>query len=75
MVLFSSGGAEKEMEGRDQEETLEEEEKDGVRERHFFTVWKTSSTTVTVTTFSTNRSVTVSVSAMCTYPGIALSFC
>ncbi|XP_063841103.1 uncharacterized protein LOC135089454 [Scylla paramamosain] len=62
VALYSSVGAE--------DEELEEEE----RKKLFFRLWKTASTTVTVTTFSTNRSVTVSASIMCTYPGIVLNF-
>ncbi|XP_068219177.1 uncharacterized protein [Palaemon carinicauda] len=37
------------------------------QEKFFFTVWKTSTTTVTVTTYSTNKSITLSVSARCTH--------
>ncbi|XP_042210270.1 uncharacterized protein LOC121858100 [Homarus americanus] len=44
-------------------------------EKLFFTLWKTSSSTVTVTTFSTNRSVTISASLMCIYPGIVANPC
>lgn len=44
-------------------------------EKFFFTLIRTASTTVTITTFSTNRSVTVSASAMCTFANIALNFC
>ncbi|MPC92809.1 hypothetical protein E2C01_087917 [Portunus trituberculatus] len=51
----------------------EEEEEDNIGK--FFTIWRTASTTVTVTTFSTNRSVTISVSAFCTYGGVNLNFC
>lgn len=75
-VLYSSGGSAKELEEGEQEDPLEkEDDTDGASEKLLFTVWRTSSTTVTATTFSTNRSVTVSISAMCTYPGIALNFC
>lgn len=35
-------------------------------EKFFFTVWKTSMTTMTVTSYSTNRSITLSVLAACT---------
>ncbi|KAK3892546.1 hypothetical protein Pcinc_003622 [Petrolisthes cinctipes] len=48
----------------DPEETSKKDSSDG---KFFFRLWRTASTTVTITTFSTNRSVTVSVSAMCTY--------
>ncbi|KAG7175526.1 uncharacterized protein LOC121858091 [Homarus americanus] len=44
-------------------------------EKLFFTLWKTSSSTVTVTTFSTNRSVTISASLMCVYPGLVVNQC
>ncbi|XP_047498474.1 uncharacterized protein LOC125045310 [Penaeus chinensis] len=53
----------------------EAEEKQDTAEKLFFTVWSTSSTTVTVTTFSTNRSVTVSVRILCTYPGVMFNVC
>ncbi|XP_071537802.1 uncharacterized protein [Panulirus ornatus] len=58
-------------------QVLAGEEEDGYsnKEKFFFTLWRTSSTTFTITTFSTNRSVTVSVSVFCTYPGIALQLC
>ncbi|XP_068219178.1 uncharacterized protein [Palaemon carinicauda] len=39
------------------------------QERFFFTLWKTTTTTTTVTTLSTNTSITLSVSARCTYSG------
>ncbi|XP_045623431.1 uncharacterized protein [Procambarus clarkii] len=45
------------------------------REKFFFTVWRTASTTATVTTYSTNRSVTISASIACTYPGIVYNNC
>lgn len=44
-------------------------------EKAFFRVWVTSSTTITVTTYSTNRSVTVSVFAYCSYNGVVLNIC
>lgn len=74
-ALFSSGGEAKEWEGGEKEEALEEEAKDSAAEKFLFRIWKTSSTTVTVTTLSTNRSVTVSVSIMCTYPGLTFPAC
>ncbi|KAK8725193.1 hypothetical protein OTU49_010746 [Cherax quadricarinatus] len=54
---------------------VKEDDRLSESEKFFFTLWRTSSSTVTVTTYSTNRSVTVSVSVMCTYPGVALNFC
>lgn len=45
------------------------------KEKLFFRLWKTASTTVTITSFATVRSVTVSASVMCTYPNIELNFC
>ncbi|XP_047497797.1 uncharacterized protein LOC125044874 [Penaeus chinensis] len=53
----------------------EAEDKQDTSEKVFFTVWSTSSTTVTVTTFSTNRSVTISVRILCTYPGVMFNVC
>ncbi|XP_069994881.1 uncharacterized protein [Penaeus vannamei] len=53
----------------------EAEDKQDTSEKLFFTVWSTSSTTVTVTTFSTNRSVTISVRLLCTYPGALINVC
>ncbi|XP_042855789.1 uncharacterized protein LOC122242554 [Penaeus japonicus] len=52
-----------------------EEKDDTTTGKLGFTVWSTSSTTVTVTTFSTNRSVTVSARVLCTYPGIMYNLC
>lgn len=46
-----------------------------VKQRNFFTIWRTSSTTSTITSFSTNRSVTVSASIMCTYAGLVFNLC
>ncbi|KAK7079559.1 hypothetical protein SK128_000488, partial [Halocaridina rubra] len=47
--------------------------KDGVAdpksEKFFFTVWKTSTSTATVISTSTNKQVTISFSAWCTYAG------
>ncbi|XP_063841666.1 uncharacterized protein LOC135089684 [Scylla paramamosain] len=43
--------------------------------KFFFQIWSTVSTTATVTTFSTNRSVTISVSILCTYAGITYNTC
>nr|XP_045622984.1 uncharacterized protein LOC123773353 [Procambarus clarkii] len=57
------------------EDTLADTVGESERQKFFFTLWRTGSTTVTVTTYSTNRSVTVSISAMCTYPGIVLNLC
>nr|XP_053652134.1 uncharacterized protein LOC128702125 [Cherax quadricarinatus] len=48
---------------------------ESAQEKFFFTVWRTSSTTATVTTYSTNRSVTISISIACTYPGILYNVC
>ncbi|XP_071537805.1 uncharacterized protein [Panulirus ornatus] len=45
------------------------------QEKFLFTIWRTSSTTATITTFSTNRSVTVSASIMCTFPGLQFNLC
>ncbi|KAK3892542.1 hypothetical protein Pcinc_003618 [Petrolisthes cinctipes] len=56
--LYSSTG---------EEEPMPEEEK--ASEKFFFTIFRTLSSTATVTVFSTNRSVTVSVSLMCTETG------
>ncbi|XP_069178263.1 uncharacterized protein [Procambarus clarkii] len=56
-------------------DTLADTVGESERQKFFFTMWRTGSTTVTVTTYSTNRSVTVSISAMCTYPGITLNLC
>ncbi|XP_037778092.1 uncharacterized protein LOC119574891 [Penaeus monodon] len=55
------------------DDELGEEKTDG--EKAFFRVWVTSSTTVTVTTYSTNRSVTVSAFALCSYNGVVLNIC
>ena len=49
-----------------------EEVKNG---RILFTVWSNSATTITQTVFTTNRSITVSVSAYCTAPNSALNAC
>ncbi|CAL4122467.1 unnamed protein product, partial [Meganyctiphanes norvegica] len=38
-------------------------------EKFFFTVWKTSVTSLTVTSYSTNRSITLSINAACTHAG------
>ncbi|XP_042210268.1 uncharacterized protein LOC121858099 [Homarus americanus] len=54
---------------------IKPEDKTSPEEKFFFTLWKTSSTTVTITTFSTNRSITVSASVMCTYSGLVLNVC
>ncbi|XP_050725532.1 uncharacterized protein LOC127003203 [Eriocheir sinensis] len=56
----------------DTESQAEEKAGDG---KFFFKVWTTIGTTVTVTTFSTNRSVTVSVSVACTFPGAVINLC
>ncbi|KAK8386586.1 hypothetical protein O3P69_010902 [Scylla paramamosain] len=66
--LFPSGPL---KEGQQEEEEEAKESDIG----KFFTIWRTASTTVTVTTFSTNRSVTISVSAMCTVNGLNINFC
>lgn len=52
-----------------------EEKKPKKNPRFFFKVWKTSSATTTITVFSTNRSVTVSVSAFCTIANININLC
>ncbi|XP_053652396.1 uncharacterized protein [Cherax quadricarinatus] len=57
------------------EDGLAASDSDSEREKFFFTVWRTSSSTATITTYSTNRSVTVSASVMCTYPGVTLNLC
>ncbi|KAK4319706.1 hypothetical protein Pmani_009363 [Petrolisthes manimaculis] len=56
------------------DETLDAEEKAN-EEKFFFRLFRTVSSTATITTFSTNRSVTVSFSAMCTFPGLTLNTC
>ncbi|XP_050726474.1 uncharacterized protein LOC127003611 [Eriocheir sinensis] len=56
----------------DTDSQAEEKAGDG---KFFFKVWTTIGTTVTVTTFSTNRSVTVSVSVACTFPGAVINLC
>ncbi|KAK3892544.1 hypothetical protein Pcinc_003620 [Petrolisthes cinctipes] len=56
-------------------EEEEEEAKEREREKLFFTVWQTSSTTVTITSVSTNRAITVSASIMCTYTGGIVNLC
>ncbi|XP_071538185.1 uncharacterized protein [Panulirus ornatus] len=66
--LSSSGADEHSASERDDDDS-------SLQDKFLFTLWKTSSTTVTITTFSTNRSVTVSVSIYCTYQGIALQLC
>ncbi|KAK7085476.1 hypothetical protein SK128_021420 [Halocaridina rubra] len=47
------------------------------QERFFFTLWSTLSTTVTVTTFSTNRSITISALMLCSNAVISptVNFC
>ncbi|XP_042855788.1 uncharacterized protein LOC122242553 [Penaeus japonicus] len=55
------------------EDEFGEDKTDG--EKAFFRVWVTSSTTITVTTYSTNRSVTVSAFALCSYNGVVLNIC
>ena len=67
-VLYTSEGTAEEVQ---REEEEEEEEK----KKFYFRLWRTASTTATITSYSTNRSVTVSASVMCTYPGITLNFC
>ncbi|KAK4319708.1 hypothetical protein Pmani_009365 [Petrolisthes manimaculis] len=57
------------------EEEEEEEAKEREREKLFFTVWQTSSTTVTITSLSTNRAITVSASIMCTVTGGIVNLC
>ncbi|XP_045136338.1 uncharacterized protein LOC123519272 [Portunus trituberculatus] len=61
-------------EEEEEEEPLESDRvsKEG---KFFFRIWSTISTTATITTFSTNRSVTISVSILCTYPGITYNTC
>lgn len=41
----------------------------------FLTVWKSTTTTYTVTTTSYNRGITVSASAYCTYTGFTGPLC
>ncbi|XP_042864460.1 uncharacterized protein LOC122248487 isoform X2 [Penaeus japonicus] len=41
----------------------------------FLTVWKTTTSTLTVTSTSFNRDVTVSASAFCTYTGFTAALC
>ncbi|KAK7066869.1 hypothetical protein SK128_011248 [Halocaridina rubra] len=59
------GGSDGSVEGKDPSQ----------QERFFFTLWSTASTTVTVTAFSTNRAITISVSGLCTINGVALNIC
>ncbi|KAG7175524.1 hypothetical protein Hamer_G022061, partial [Homarus americanus] len=54
---------------------LSEEMESDPDQKFLFTVWRTSRSTATITTFSTNRSVTVSVSIACLYPGIVYNQC
>ncbi|KAK3892543.1 hypothetical protein Pcinc_003619 [Petrolisthes cinctipes] len=57
-----------------EDETLDAEEKAN-EEKFFFRLFRTVSSTATITTFSTNRSLTVSASAMCTFPGFTFTPC
>ncbi|KAB7496931.1 hypothetical protein Anas_10299, partial [Armadillidium nasatum] len=43
--------------------------------KFFVTLWSTSSSTLTITTFITNQRVTLSASVACTVPGVILPRC
>ncbi|XP_071538171.1 uncharacterized protein [Panulirus ornatus] len=58
-----------------QDESFKDTGEDSDLGKRFFTLWRTSSTTFTITTFSTNRSVTVSASVACTFPGAIINIC
>ncbi|XP_050726476.1 uncharacterized protein LOC127003613 [Eriocheir sinensis] len=77
-ILASSRGLDEEELMKDEEgdiSRLAGEEDDEEKKKLFFRLWRTASSTVTVTSFSTIRSVTVSISIMCTYPNIVLNLC
>ncbi|CAL4191220.1 unnamed protein product, partial [Meganyctiphanes norvegica] len=44
-------------------------------EKVFFTVWQSSTTSLTFTSYSTNRSFTVSILRLCTVAGQAYNLC
>ncbi|RXG58638.1 hypothetical protein Avbf_18474, partial [Armadillidium vulgare] len=48
---------------------LTESKSRGSQKKFMITLWSTSSSTLTVTTFITNRRVTLSASVACTVPG------
>ncbi|KAK4319296.1 hypothetical protein Pmani_009756 [Petrolisthes manimaculis] len=56
-----------------EEEPITEEEK--ASEKLFFTIFRTLSSTATITILSTNRSVTVSVLLLCTESGVNYNLC
>ncbi|KAK4319704.1 hypothetical protein Pmani_009361 [Petrolisthes manimaculis] len=56
-----------------EEEPMVEEEK--ASDKLFFTIFRTLSSTTTVTLLSTNRSVTISASLMCTVDGAVYNAC
>jgi len=59
-----------ELDPSDLVQTLEKEDSANDSGKFLFTVWKTSYSTKTTTSFSTNRGITVSVHLRCTIAGI-----
>nr|XP_027237057.1 uncharacterized protein LOC113828321 [Penaeus vannamei] len=54
---------------------LEEAKEDGGKDKFFFTLWKTTTSTFTVTSTSFNRDITVSVSLLCDHASALYTLC
>ncbi|RXG54089.1 hypothetical protein Avbf_16741 [Armadillidium vulgare] len=54
---------------------LSESKSRNTEKKFFVTLWSTSSSTLTITTFITNQRVTLSASVACTVPGVILPRC